>query len=139
MQNHQALAFDYDGTLAKNGHVGPSTLHALEQVRAAGYKILMVTGRELTELKLVFPRLDLFDVIVAENGAELYWPAEDREEILGDPPSAEFLAEMRRLDVTPFSVGKVIFATWRPHEVAIADAIARLGFDYQIIFNKKAV
>lgn len=137
--HYQALAFDYDGTLAKNGHVAPSTLHALEQARAAGYKILMVTGRELTELKMVFPRFDLFDVIVAENGAELYWPATDRGEIRGNPPSTDFLAEMQRLDVTPFSVGKVIFATWRPHEVAIAEAITRLSLDYQIIFNKKAV
>ncbi len=137
--HYQALAFDYDGTLAKNGHVVPSTLHALEKAKAAGYKTLLVTGRELTDLKMVFPRFDLFDVIVAENGAQLYWPAEDREEILDNPPSVDFLAEMQRLDVTPFSVGKVIFASWRPHEVAIAEAIARLGFEYQIIFNKKAV
>ncbi len=134
-----ALAFDYDGTLAKNGHVAPPVVHAIEKVRAAGYKTLLVTGRQLTDLRLVFPRVELFDVIVAENGAELFYPAADLEEILGEPPSTEFLAEVQRLDVTPFSVGKVIFATWRPHEVAIADAILRLGLDYQIIFNKKAV
>ncbi|MEX2114250.1 MAG: HAD family hydrolase [Pirellulales bacterium] len=137
--HYLALAFDYDGTLAKYSHVAAAVVHAIEKVRVAGYKTLLVTGRQLTELRLVFPRVELFDIIVAENGAELFCPAVDREEILGVPPSTEFLAEMARLDITPFSVGKVIFATWRPHEVAIADVILRLGLDYQIIFNKKAV
>jgi len=136
---YQALATDYDGTLARDGHVDAPILHAIEKTRAAGLKTLLVTGRQLPELRTVFPRVDLFDVIVAENGAELSWPAQQREEVLGEPTSDAFLAEMQRLDVTPYAVGKVIFATWRPHEVAIADAIARLGVEYQIVFNKRAV
>src|SRR5262249_28311263 len=32
-----------------------------------------------------------------------------------------------------------IFATWRPHELEILKTIQRLGLDYQIIFNKRAV
>jgi hypothetical protein len=134
-----ALATDYDGTLAKDGHVAAPILHAVERVRAAGLKTLLVTGRQLPELDTVFPHVELFDAIVTENGAELFWPAAEREEVLGEPSSVEFLAEMKRLDVTPFAVGKVIFATWRQHEVAIADAILRLGVDYQIAFNKRAV
>jgi HAD superfamily hydrolase (TIGR01484 family) len=137
--HYLALATDYDGTLAKDGHVAAPVLHALELVRVAGYRTLLVTGRELPELFGLFSRVELFDAIVAENGAELFWPAEGREEVLGEAPSEAFLAEMKRLDVTPFSVGKVVFATWRPHEVTIADAILRLGADYQIIFNKNAV
>jgi hydroxymethylpyrimidine pyrophosphatase-like HAD family hydrolase len=134
-----ALATDYDGTLAKDGHVATHVARGLERVRRAGLKTLLVTGRQLPELGSVFDRFDLFDVIVAENGALLYWVGEDREEILGEPPTDPFLAEMKRLDVTPFAVGKVVFATWRPHETAVADAIARLGLKYQIIFNKRAV
>jgi hydroxymethylpyrimidine pyrophosphatase-like HAD family hydrolase len=134
-----AFATDYDGTLAKDGHVAAHVLQAIERVRAAGLKTLLVTGRQMPELRALFPRIDLFDAIVAENGAELLLPPAGREEILGDPPSTEFLAEMKRLDVTPFSVGKVIFATWRPHEAVIAQSIIRLGLDYQIIFNKDAV
>ncbi|MGD9720898.1 MAG: HAD family hydrolase [Pirellulales bacterium] len=134
-----ALATDYDGTLAKDGHVAAPILHALERLRAAGLKTLLVTGRQMPELRAIFPNVRLFDVIIAENGAELYWCAEDREEILGEPPCDEFLTEMKRLDVTPFAVGKVIFATWRPHEGTIAEVVLRLGLDYQIIFNKQAV
>src|SRR5207344_778070 len=38
-----------------------------------------------------------------------------------------------------FSVGKVIFATWRPQESIVLDVIQKLGIEYQIVFNKRAV
>lgn len=42
-----AFAFDYDGTLAKDGCVAPSTVHALGRLKAAGPRLLLVSGREL--------------------------------------------------------------------------------------------
>jgi hydroxymethylpyrimidine pyrophosphatase-like HAD family hydrolase len=134
-----ALATDYDGTLAQDGHVDDPTIAAVQNLRASGRKLILVTGRELPELQSTFPQLDLCDVVVAENGAVLYWPAEKREEALAGPPSPEFLAEMQRLGVAPYSVGRVIFATWRPFETVILETIQRLGVGYQIIFNKRAV
>jgi len=77
--------------------------------------------------------------VVAENGALLYWPAEKREDVLGEPPPQEFIAEIVRRGVQPFSLGRVVFATWRPHEAAVLETIQRLGIGYQIIFNKRAV
>src|SRR5262245_41014172 len=121
--NYLALATDYDGTLAKDGHVKAEILEGLARLRASGRKVILVTGRELPELQSVFPGIDHCDLVVAENGALLYWPADDREEVLGEPPPSEFVAEMERLQVRPFSVGKVIFATWRPHEVPILETI----------------
>jgi HAD superfamily hydrolase (TIGR01484 family) len=134
-----ALATDYDGTLARDSHVSPECADALRRLRASGRKVILVTGRELPELQSVFPDFGLCDAIVAENGALLYWPAEDREEILGEAPPASFIAEMTQRGVKPFSVGRVIFATWRPHEVAVLEAIQALGLEYHIIFNKRAV
>ena len=64
-----ALATDYDGTLAKDGQVDGSTLAALERFRDSGRRLILVTGRELDELLEVFPQIDLFDRVVAENGA----------------------------------------------------------------------
>lgn len=134
-----ALAADYDGTLAQDGHVDEETLRALRAVLASGRRLILVTGRELPELQNAFPEIGLCDVVVAENGGLLYWPADDREEVLGESPPAEFVAEMTRQDVKPFSVGRVIFASWRPHEGRILETIQRLGIGYQIIFNKGAV
>jgi len=42
---------------------------ALERFRKSGRKLILVTGRELEDLESVFPRLELFDRVVAENGA----------------------------------------------------------------------
>ena len=134
-----ALASDYDGTLAHDGHVSKSTLEAVERLRESGRKMILVTGRELPELQTVFPAINMCDAVVAENGALLYWPEDGREEILGEPPPPNFLAEMARRGVTPFSQGRVIFATWRPHEVEVLETIQALGIEYHIIFNKRAV
>ena len=76
---YHALACDYDGTIATDGHVPESTIYALEKVKKSGRKLLLVTGRELDDLFRVFSRIDLFDRVVAENGALLYRPA-NREE-----------------------------------------------------------
>ena len=56
-----ALCTDYDGTLATDGRVLPETLSALERLLASGRRLVLVTGRELDQLKEVCPRLDLFE------------------------------------------------------------------------------
>ncbi|MDX1946149.1 MAG: HAD family hydrolase [Pirellulaceae bacterium] len=137
--HYQALATDYDGTLAHDSHVGAETLAALARFKASGRKLILVTGRELPELESVFPEYRLCDAIVAENGALLCWPAEGREEVLGQPLPENFVAEVVRRGVSPFSVGRVVFATWRPHEGAVLEVIQTLGIEYHIIFNKRAV
>ncbi len=70
-----ALASDYDGTLAEDGRVSLSTIDALRALRQSGRKLILVTGRELPELKEVFPDVRDYDLVVAENGALLYEPA----------------------------------------------------------------
>lgn len=134
-----ALATDYDGTLATHGEVFERTTAALERLRASGRRAVMVTGREIDDLRRTFPELYLFDAVVAENGALLYWPVDNRERPLGEPLPPEFIEEARRRGVSPFSVGRVIFATWEPHQSTVLQIIHDLGLEYQIIFNKGAV
>jgi len=141
---YQALATDYDGTLAHDSHVDEETLAALGRLKRSGRKIILVTGRELPELESVFPQFRLCDAIVAENGGLLWWPGESEggpcgEEVLGEPVPPTFLKEVATRGVQPYSVGKVIFATWRPHETAVLEIIQSLGIEYHIIFNKRAV
>jgi hydroxymethylpyrimidine pyrophosphatase-like HAD family hydrolase len=133
------LCTDYDGTLAHDGRVDETTLTALEELRISGRKLVLVTGRELPDLEKVFPRLDLFDLVVAENGALIYNPATRREQPLVDPPSEQFVAELKRRGVEPVSVGRCIVATWEPHEKVVLETIRDLGLELQVIFNKGAV
>ena len=134
-----ALACDYDGTLATDGQVGDDVLAALEAVRASGRRLVLVTGRELPELQQTFARVDLFDQVVAENGALLYDPATRAEQPLAERPSEAFIAALRARGVQPLAVGRVIVATWHPHEQTILEVIREQGLELQVIFNKGAV
>lgn len=134
-----ALAADYDGTLAEHGATGTETLGALRRLRASGRRLVLVTGREVEDLRHAFPHLTLFDRIVAENGAVLYDPAMGRERALAPAPPAAFVQRLMEVGVEPISVGRGIVATWTPHEKAVLSAIAELGLDLQITFNKGAV
>jgi HAD superfamily hydrolase (TIGR01484 family) len=105
------LCTDYDGTLAHDGRVDKSTISALEELRVSGRKLVLVTGREMPDLEKVFDRLDLFDLVVAENGALIHNPASRQERPLADAPSERFVAELKRRGVENLSVGRCIVAT----------------------------
>jgi HAD superfamily hydrolase (TIGR01484 family) len=136
---YHALACDYDGTVAWDSEVHADTIKALEDVKKSGRKLILATGRELDDLMLVFPRLDLFDRVVAENGALLYRPATKEEKVLAEAPPAEFVERLIVRGVERVSVGRVIVATWTPHEAAVVEVIKDMGLELQIIFNKGAV
>ena len=134
-----ALATDYDGTLASSGVVQQSTIAALEKLRASGRKLLLVTGRQIEDLLRVFPHAELFEWIVAENGALLYCPRTRDWRLLTEPVPAELEADLRRRGVDTVDSGRAIVSTWRPHECTVLEALRDLGIDRQIIFNKRAV
>jgi len=135
---YTAIALDYDGTIAHDGVVPPHVLDGLARLKATGRKLVLVTGRELDELLEIFPGITLFDRVVAENGALLYRPETGETKDLNEPPPEAFIERLRREGV-PLSVGNTIVATVRPHETAVLQAIADLGLEYQVIFNKGAV
>ncbi|HKU26954.1 MAG TPA: HAD-IIB family hydrolase [Candidatus Sulfotelmatobacter sp.] len=132
------LAADYDGTLAHDGNVDDPTIRALERLRASGRKLVLVTGRHLPDLLSVFGHLDLFDRVIVENGGLLYRPQTREQKPLTEPPHERFLALLKERGV-PFSAGRTIVATWKPHEEEVLKAIRDLGLELQVIFNKGAV
>lgn len=138
IKSYQVLATDYDGTLAHHGVVSPETLGAIGRLRAAGKKLVLVTGRELEELKDVFPEIGLCDLVVAENGALLYWPGTGQMKLLGEPAPPAFVEKLRDKGV-PVAVGRVIVATVEPHEIAVLQTIKEMALELEMIFNKGAV
>src|SRR4051812_33193017 len=139
LMQYQALACDYDGTIAWHGKVDDDTIAALEKVCESGRKLILVTGRDLDDLARVFPRQDIFHRIVAENGAVLYRPATHEEVLLADPPPKEFSERLIARGAERVSVGRVIVATWEPYETTALEVIREMGLELQIIFNKGAV
>lgn len=137
--NFHVLATDYDGTLATHGIVDADTIAALQRLREGGHHLVLVTGRELPDLIEIFPELLLFEIVVAENGALLYWPQDRREKLLAAPPPSEFAEALQARGVAPLSVGRAIVATFEPHEVTVLETIKEFGLELQVIFNKGAV
>jgi len=136
---YRALACDYDGTLAHDGVITPSTAAAVERFCASGRHLFMVTGRELPELKQVCPILDRFEWVVAENGALLHHPASNSTRLLCEPASPPLVESLRKFGIKPLSVGQAIIATVAPNEVVVLEEIKRLGLELQVIFNKGSV
>jgi hydroxymethylpyrimidine pyrophosphatase-like HAD family hydrolase len=134
-----ALAADYDGTIAHHGAVDEKTCNALRRLKQTGRRLLLVTGRELAEIKHAFPELDLFDTVIAENGAVIYNPTTDDTTLLAPPPVPELVGKLMARKVEPLSVGHCILATWEPHQTAVLEAIQELGLELKIVFNKGAV
>jgi hydroxymethylpyrimidine pyrophosphatase-like HAD family hydrolase len=133
------LVADYDGTLAANDRISEETATALERLRASGRRAIMVTGRRLNDLLAVCTCPNLFDLIVAENGAVGYEPGTRNVSVLANAPSKALLKALRARSVTPLEVGEVIVATFEPHRAAVQDTVWELGLEAQVIGNRGAV
>ncbi len=131
----RALATDYDGTLATHGSVDEPTIEALRRFRESRGLLIMVTGRQLHELGSVFPHLDLFVRVVAENGALVYDPGRNREVLLCEPASQDFVSALRRRHV-PVSVGRAIVATTSEYHKAVEQTIQETKLSLNVILNK---
>ena len=134
----RALATDYDGTLATHGVVDAHTVSSLQELRGAGRRLLLVTGRELPDLKQVFPSYAVFDLIVAENGALLFDPASGVETLLCEPADPVLVNKLAAMKI-PISVGRAVVATVEPHHQQVLSAIHELGLELQLTFNKGSV
>jgi hydroxymethylpyrimidine pyrophosphatase-like HAD family hydrolase len=113
-----------------------ATRRGLERLRAAGYKLILTTGETPKDLPK-FPHLELFDRVVAENGAALYRPAEGTETLLSTPPPPELPRALREAGVRPLKVGGVIVATVCSQERRVRTALDDLGLDWQVVHNCK--
>jgi hypothetical protein len=133
------LACDYDGTIADAGRVAPTTAAVLARLRESGRKVVLVTGRTLPDLRRVCPEADrMFDAVVAENGALVYFPDRREMKALGDPPEPALVDALRRRAV-PLDVGTSILATGAPFAEAALAAIRDTGVERTLVFNRDSL
>jgi hydroxymethylpyrimidine pyrophosphatase-like HAD family hydrolase len=104
----------------------------------SGRRALLVSGRRLDDLLVVCPNIEVFDYVVAENGAVAYEPRTREEVVLGKAPPVEFLHQLQRLNVE-FETGRVIVSTWLPHHTRVLHAIQETGLELVVIFNRTSV
>ncbi|QRN95639.1 HAD family phosphatase [Archangium violaceum] len=125
-----ALAMSLDGTLAAAGRIEA----ALEQLRSSGRRALLVTARRLGELPEVCPRLELFDCVIAENGAVLHWPTRRESLSLREPVPESFTRALRRRVPSSIERGRVVVYTHASQACALVETVRELGLELQILF-----
>jgi hydroxymethylpyrimidine pyrophosphatase-like HAD family hydrolase len=106
----RVLVSDYDMTLTTGSQLSDEMVEALERFRAAGFKLVLDTGRTLPWLygpNGIHKRehLMLFDVIVGENGAVIWNPRTEHVRLLGNPPSPQLIKELQDAGVQRITVG----------------------------------
>jgi hydroxymethylpyrimidine pyrophosphatase-like HAD family hydrolase len=136
--SYSALATDGDGTLMRGKNLTKATITALGRMRAAGRKLILATGQRKEQLA-EFPHIELFDLVVGENGAILYSPVTKEARPLADPPPPTFVPHLRKRGVDPLSLGEVIVSTKKPHDSTVAEVIRELGLDWRVIYNGEEV
>ncbi len=134
-----ALALDYDGTAARDDKLSDAAALAVERLRVSGRRAILVTGRRLVDLLRVCPRIELFDLVVAENGATLYDPRHREETLLAATIPKRFSERLRERGVDPVEVGQVLVARPDPSGAVLLEVIRELGLELQVIFNRSAV
>ncbi|MBN2145920.1 MAG: HAD hydrolase family protein [Anaerolineales bacterium] len=132
------LATDLDGTLAEYGKVEAATWQALHHLKAAGFSIILVTGRMLESVTNEWPTGDLCEAIVAENGAIVYFP---RRDIISFPFGRLTPAILHRLNALsiPLERGMAIVATHVPHDQAVLNVLREVGGGATVEYNRGAV
>ncbi|MGB8030467.1 MAG: HAD hydrolase family protein [Terracidiphilus sp.] len=126
-------AFDYDGTIAREGELDPDVKAAIMEVRARGITAVLVTGRILSDLKLAAGSLEFVDAVVAENGAVIEFP-NGHSKLIGQLPPKMFLDELTRAGIE-FRTGQCIVDTDAASAEKVLEVIRRLELLLVLLFN----
>lgn len=133
----EAIACDYDRTLTDESLVlSKNAVVSLKNARKNGIKVFLASGRRLPFLVDTNERYDFVDVIIAENGAVIYDPANGTKILLG-----EGLEELRSAfaDADYVNVEEVIAATTIDHLEDVKAIIRRNDLSVDIELNRNDV
>jgi hydroxymethylpyrimidine pyrophosphatase-like HAD family hydrolase len=133
----QIVGADVDGTLTTHDALVPDLVDVLAESRGAGVQIVLLTGRIASELFADLPTIgEHADVLVVENGAVVI--IDGNSELLTEPVDLALDEALTARNI-PFRRGQVLVAVDGQHCAAVADTIALLGLDCQIIRNRNAL
>jgi hydroxymethylpyrimidine pyrophosphatase-like HAD family hydrolase len=141
VNEYLVLATDYDHTLATEGQLSASTVSALRKLRSSNRSIVLITGRQIEELKIVCPDLSLFNLIVAENGAVLFHPTQNRLTLLASPFPEKIIQSLKERAVTPLQIGQVILSTFVEEKGKVIEVFEQYDFlsQAQLIPNRESL
>lgn len=129
------LALDYDGTIAIDGVMDPGVREAIKEARNLGITCVLVTGRILGDLQRLVPDLDIFESVVAENGAVVAFPAKGYSATVGQPPPPSFFRELSLRGI-PFTNGESVVETDAGLAWQVLTVIRDLELPLSLLFNR---
>jgi len=135
---YRVLAFDYDETLAMGGRLSPLAAEALAEAARAGWRLVLVTGRPRDEIAAICTPLDLFDLVVSENGCILHRPADGAEEVLAVGPVGT-LRDLLTAAGVDFIAGRVVTITRRAEEPRVRRLLERRALPFECFGNRPAL
>src|SRR4051794_16448526 len=135
-RQYSLIAIDGDGTIVVDGKMPTSTRHALQRARAGGVLLVLVTGETFQQLE-EFPGVDMFDLVVAENGAVLINPVTRAETVLGRKPPADLVAALKEAGLTRLNVGQSIVSTKVDSAELLEAVVARQNIDWHVVRNRR--
>jgi len=131
----RVLALDYDGTIAVDGRLDPEVRGAIEELRARGLMVVLVTGRILSELRALLGGLRLFDAVVAENGAVTTFPGVGRSVRHAPRHSPALLEALRARGLEARAGASVVELDAAAAHVAL-DVVRELELPLTLHFNR---
>jgi hydroxymethylpyrimidine pyrophosphatase-like HAD family hydrolase len=130
----RVLALDFDGTIAVNDTMDGDVAAAIQEARAAGLLVVLVTARTLSDLDALLSRPSPFDAIVAENGSVLRLPKLPSPIMLSEGPDLRSIAELNRREV-PHHRGECVVDADADVAPQVVEIIRSLGLPLAITFN----
>jgi HAD superfamily hydrolase (TIGR01484 family) len=132
------IATDFDGTISQGDQLAPEAGRALRRWREAGRIAVLVSGRSFEFLRHLQEREQMFDLIVAENGAILYNPHSDEMRLpFGEVPD-ELVDTLVQLEI-PLWRGIAIAGTTLSYDDAVWVAGRELGLAVHVETNRNEV
>ena len=132
------LALDYDGTIARDDRLDPAVRIAIVEARRRGVKVMLVTGRTLTDLQRVAGELNFVDGVVAENGAIVHFPDGGLTTPLAPPLPPAFAAGLEKRGIR-FAAGECLVDADASAAPLMLEVIRELELPIVLVFNRSRV
>ena len=130
------LALDYDGTIAIDGALDPDVRAAIAEVRAAGVVVVLVTGRILDDLRRVAGDLEFRGYHGHRDRSRARpYPATGHAMVLGPPPPARFVEQLRQRQIET-ALGACVIEANAHDAHAVLTLVREMELPLVLLFNR---
>ncbi|NOK59941.1 MAG: hypothetical protein GFH27_549291n133 [Chloroflexi bacterium AL-W] len=110
----------------------------LSQAKVAGMHIILVTRYTLDDLAMIWPYINTFKAVVAEDGAVIYFPECKRTIMPFGYLDPMLLPRLEKQGI-PLTHGEATARTWLPYDAAVLDVLRIFGGGALIEYNNDVV